>query len=236
MSVMSETFGYIETCRKSHEFLRRGCSYTPLVSKWAGDLIISEEQLLKQSEVNDMRGEAAEVSKVYYPNVGDCPDVKVGIPNQYHVDETDIRSGGVKTFEYAIRKSEDPDEEKNWDLKIAQSLDECGVLMDFGDVLQQPDISRRVQSLCGTINVSSGEFPAQAHYLDNRKSYTTDPDNGLLVAIRTGAVWTWSVLYAPVTKNLSAGLNTADDVSSAFSVALTALGMTHADVFEFGMI
>lgn len=237
MSVMSETFGYIEVCEKSHEFLRRGCSYTPKTYSWAGDLLLNGEVLLKQSEVNDMRGAESAVEHEYAEIEGTgCGGITVGIPSEYKVEETDIRTGGANTFEYHTPKNPDESEEKNWSLDLYQSTSECGELMDGGDALQSQSLERRVTSICGTVDRSSGVFDAQAHYLDNRKSYTDDPDNGLLVAIRTGAVWAWELRYAPVDRDLTNGLSQSDDVSEAFTTALSALGMTHSDVYEFGMI
>ena len=237
MSVMSETFGYLEVCGKSHEFLRRGCSYTPKTYSWAGDLLLAGEPLLKQSEVNDMRGGAEAIEHTYVEIGGTgCGGVAVGIPSQYKVEETDIRTGGANTFEYHTPKSPVEAEEENWSLNLYQSTNECGEMMDGGDALQSQSLERRVTSICGTVDRSSGVFDAQAHYLDNRKSYPDDPDNGLLVAIRTGAVWSWELRYAPVDRDLATGLIESDDISEAFAAALSALGMSHSDVFEFGMI
>ena len=112
MSVMSVSFGYGEVCKKSHEFLRRGCSYTPLVCKWAGDLLVTEEALLKQSEVNDMRGEAGEVQASYAPVNENCETTTVGIPEEYAVEETSIRTEGAKTFEYSVPKAENEEDEE----------------------------------------------------------------------------------------------------------------------------
>ena len=237
MSIQSETMGYLEVCGKSHEFLRRGCTLTPKTNSWAGDLLLTGEPLLKQSEVNDMRG-GEEVIEHTYAEVAEtgCGDVTVGIPSQYKVEETDIRTGEANTFAYHTPKNPDEEEEVNWSLDLYQSLNDCGILMDGGDALQSQSLERRVTSICGTVDRSSGIFDAQAHYLDNRKSYSDDPDNGLLVAIRTGAVWSWELRYAPVDRSMAEGLVMSDDVSEAFTAALSALGMTHSDVFEFGMI
>lgn len=237
MSVMSDTFGYIEVCKKSHEFLRRGCSYSPMTVSWAGDLLLTGQHVLKQSEVYDLRGGDADVEYTY-PEVGEteCGGVTVGIPSQYRTEETDIRTGAAKTFNYHTPKNPNPEDEENWTLSIYQSTNECGNMMDGGDALQAKSEERKVTSICGTIDRSSGVFDAQAHYLDNRKSYADDPDNGLLVAIRTGALWNWEMRYAPAERNLSVGMSESDDVSEAFTSALAALGMTHQDVFEFGMI
>lgn len=237
MSVMSETFGYVEICGKSHEFLRRGCSYTPTVNSWAGDLLITNEPVLKQSEVNDIRGQEHSVSYTH-SEVGEtgCGDVTVGIPSEYRVEETNIRTGWANTFEYHTQKNPNPEDEENWTLAIYQSTNDCGNMMDGGDALHAKSEERKVTSICGTVDRSSGVFDAQAHYLDNRKSYADDPDNGLLVAIRTGAVWSWELRYAPVDRDLANGLAESDDVSGAFTAALSALGMTHSDVYEFGMI
>ncbi|MCE5199083.1 hypothetical protein LLG39_08910 [bacterium] len=233
-SVMSKTFNYLELCARSHEFLRRGCSFTPMDVSWAGDLIIINETILKQSEVNDMRGGDCVVEHKYPAQSEECSETTVGLPNQYVVESTDIRTGGANTFEYTVPKATNEEDETQWDLNIYQSLNDCGVLMDGGDALQHPSVMGRVVSLCGTID-KQGMNP-QAHYLDNRKSYSKDPDNGLLVAIRTGFKWNWEIRYAPVERNLTAGLMMSDDVTAAFRAALAEEGMTDDDVFEFGMI
>ena len=114
------------------------------------------------------------------------------------------------------------------------SNDDCGLMQDGGDVLVRFDTNSRVVSLCGTIDRTL--FNPTAHYLDNRKSYSKDPDNGLLVAIRNGINGAWEVRYSPAERILTEGLVMSDDVTEAFTTALSTLGMTHADVFEFGMI
>ena len=238
MSVISQTEGYTDTCERSHEFWRRGCSFSPMSASWAGDILVTGNFLMKQSEVHDMRGAASDVVQPFPEVEGTgCGGGEAQMPGEeYSVEETDIRSGSAKTFEFAIPKAANPEDETNWTLGIYQSTNDCGVLMDGGDALQYLDMSGRALSLCGSIDRYSTSAPVQAHYLDNRKSYPSDPDNGLLVAIRTGFVWSWEVRYAPVGRDLTNGLVQSDDVSEAFTAALSALGMTHSDVFEFGMI
>lgn len=236
MSVASETWGYDTVCCLSHEFLRRACTRTPMRVSWAGDLLLYNDIILKQSEVNDMRGGDCETKITYgKPNIS-CSDAETGIPGQYKVESTDIREGKKNSFEYFIPKNVNPENEHNWTLLQLESTDDCGKMHDIGDVLQQYYMLRGVISLCGTIDRSSGAFDAQAHYLDNRKSYSDDPDNGLLVCIRTGAVWNWEIRYAPKELLLNAGLSVSDDITLAFREALEKEGMTDADVFEFGMI
>ena len=186
MSVQSETFGFVEVCGRSHEFLRRGCSSTPVTVSWAGDLLIVKESILKQSEVNDMRGGDATVEHMYQHL--NCGDVTVGLPSQYKVEATGIRTGAENSFNYTVPKAENPEDEAQWDLGIYQTLNDCGVLHDGGDALQTPNTGREVISLCGTLRRDAGLSEPQAHFLDNRDSYEKDPDNGLLIAIRTGFV------------------------------------------------
>jgi len=234
MSVMSESFGYEEVCRRSHEFLRRGCSYTPNAVEWAGDMLVFREFVTKQSEVNDMRGGESAV-EYHFSAVGDgCGDITVSLP--YTVEETGVRNGDDSTFEYLIPKSEDGESEDDWAVGMYQSLSDCGDLMDGGDALQLRDIKQTAVSMCGTLSFDTGATPAQCHYLDNRKSYQEDPDRGLFIAARTLPVGAWAVRYALATDDLSEGLIMSDDVTQAFTAALSALGMTHEDVFEFGMI
>lgn len=233
---MSDTFGYAEVCAKSHEFLRRACTYTPKDVTWAGDLVLTSEPVLKQSEVKDFRGGAGSVS-YSHPEIDGtgCGGVESGIPSQFAVEETDIR-GGAESFEYLILKNPSEEDEENWSLGILQSTSDCGAMMDGGDVVQVHDIGRRVTSLCGTIDRTGGPFEIKAHYLDNRKSYSADPDNGLLVAIRTNSPVEWEVRYSHKERSLVSGLAMSDNVTVQFMEQVTALGMDHEDIFEFGMI
>ena len=105
--------------------------------------------------------------------------------------------------------------------------------MDGGDILYRPESTGQIASLCGTL-IRRGAFEPVAFYLDNRKSYTKDPDRGLLVAMSIGE--TWEVRYATAEQSLAEGLVNSTDVSEAFNTAITALGMTQADVISFGMI
>ena len=239
MSVQSVTLGYDEACEKSHEFVRRGCSKTPKESSWAGDLLVVSGEIVKQSDVEDIQGEESDVEHVYASPNEACSDMHVSIPAEFRVEETDIRTGGKQSFSFLIPKNENEEDEANWELGIYQSTggdDFCGLMgFDGGDALQHESDLGRVVSICGTIDRSSIGTP-QAHYLDNRKSYEDDTDNGLLICIRTGVVLRWEMRYAPVGRNLSSGLAASDDVTAEFTTALSAMGMTHEDVFEFGMI
>lgn len=237
-SVAARTMNYDETCGRSHEFWRRGCSNTPEYTSWAGDLIIIREPILKQSEVNDMRGiEIAEctIEKEYtHPECGNAT-VKPSESAELTVEQTSIRTGSENSFDYAVPKNGDPEQERNWDLDVYQSESDCAVLVDGGDALQQFG-NNEVISLCGTVRRNCGLGEPVCSYLDNRSSYPEDADNGLLIAIRTREVDNWEIRYAPKDRSLSAGLMMSDDVTVAFTAAIAELGMTHADVFEFGMI
>lgn len=234
MTVATETYGYDDKCCLSHEFLRRGCSVTPMSAYWAGDLIVTTEILTKQSEVNDMRGGDCETNIEYPKQNNSCSDLESGIPGQYTVEATSIRDGEENSFQYLIPKAENPENEHNWSLGLYQSNDECGKMMDGGDAYQDLSVFGRVMSICGSINQQI--FNPSVHFLDNRKSLADDPDNGLLFAIRNGLTGNWEVRYAPVERNLTAGLMMSDDVTAAFRAALAGEGMTDDDVFEFGMI
>lgn len=233
MSVTSVERGFAESCIRSHEFLRRACTYTPESVAWAGDLILTTGAVLKQSEVNDMRGEAGSATFTHVPPTEECSEVTVGMPGGYSAEETSIRSGSAKTFNYTIPKNPDPENEANWDIGILQSNDDCGVMMDGGDILYRPESTGQIASFCGTV-VRRGVFEPVAHYLDNRKSYTADPDRGLLIAMSIGEAW--EIRYSTAEQSLAGGLVNSTDVSEAFNTAITALGMTQADVISFGMI
>lgn len=232
-SIVSRTQNFIEHCGKSLEHVRKGCTYTPKEVQWVGDIIILNNSVLKQSLVKKIFGGECSL-KHTFPAVNDDCGEKTVSPDGVRNIEEEFRNGSGESFEFTIPQNSDREEEKNWDLDILMSNDECGIMQDGGDVLIQKDLYPRVVSLCGTIDRVL--FNPTAHYLDNRKSYSEDPDNGLLVAIRDGIDGSWEVRYSPVEKILTEGLVMSDDVTTAFTAALTALALTPADVFEFGMI
>lgn len=233
ISVMSKTMNYIEHCGISLEHVRNGCTHTPRSIQWAGDIAILKNCVFKQSRVKKIKGEGCNLEYTFPAASEECEE-ETASPAGVKKIEEEIRDGSEESFEFTIPQNPDREEEKNWDLDILMSNDDCGIMQDGGDVLIRFDTFPRVVSLCGTIDRTL--FNPAAHYLDNRKSYSEDPDNGLLVAIRNGINGSWEVRYSPVEKNLTEGLAMSDDVTTAFTTALSALGMTHADVFEFGMI
>lgn len=235
MSLMSKTFGYRELCGLSHEFLRRGMSFTPTEISWAGDFVIASDPILKQSEIFDIRGENNEVQTTYDSDTSDCSSTTVGIPTEYKVEETSIRERGNTSFKFLVEKAENVDDEKNWDIGVYESTDECGVLMDGGDALYRPSVKNTVSSLCGTVIRDGGALPISAYYLDNRNSNSDDPDNGLLVAIQSGP-GTLEVRYCKKELLLNTGLSESIDITLEFRKALNDLGMSDADVLQFGMI
>lgn len=233
VSVMSKTTNYIEHCGISLEHIRNGCTHTPRSIQWAGDIVILKDSVFKQSRVKKINGEGCNLEHTFPAASEECGE-KTASPDGVKEIEDEIRDGSEESFEFTIPQNSDREEEKNWDLDILMSNDECGEMQDGGDVLIQFDIFPRVVSLCGTIDRTL--FNPTAHYLDNRKSYSDDSDNGLLVAIRNGINGAWEVRYSPAERILTEGLIKSDDVTATFTAALSALGMTHADVFEFGMI
>ena len=233
VSVISKTENYIERCGLSLEHIRNGCTYTPRSIQWAGDIVILKDSVLKQSRVKKIKGEGCNLEHTFPAASEECGE-KTASPDGVKEIEEEIRDGSEESFEFTIPQNSNREKESNWDLDILMSNDECGEMQDGGDVLIRKDLYPRVVSLCGTIDRDI--FNPTAHYLDNRKSYSEDPDNGLLVAIRNGISGAWEVRYSPVEGVLTEGLVMSDDVTAAFTTALSALGMTHEDVFEFGMI
>ncbi len=233
VSVMSKTMGYIEHCGISLEHIRNGCTHTPRSIQWAGDIVILKDGVFKQSRVKKIKGEECDLEHTFPAASEECGE-KTASPVGVKKIEEEIRDGSEESFEFTIPQNPDREKENNWDLDIWMSTDECGKMQDGGDVLLRFDTFPRVVSLCGTIDKTL--FNPTVYYLDNRKSYSEDPDNGLLVAIRNGLNGEWEVRYSPVERILTEGLIMSDDVTEAFTTALSALGMTHEDVFEFGMI
>lgn len=236
MSVASRTFNYSESCQLSHEFLRRICSKTPTEFYWAGDLIVSKTIKTKQSEQNDMRGGAGDVEVTFPEASEECGETTIAAPEDAKVEETEVRDQADDeetdsgSFKWIVKKASG-----QWDEDIFAASDlDCGVLTDGGDIYGNETTFGTVDSLCGTIHRDL--FNPSAHFLDNRRTKETDPDNGLLIAIRNGINGDWEVRYAPTERVLTEGLIMSDDVTTAFTTALSALGMTHQDVFEFGMI
>lgn len=232
-SVMSKTMDYIEHCGISLEHIRNGCTHTPRSIQWAGDIVILKDSVFKQSRVEKINGAECTLEHTFPAASEECGE-KTASPDGVKKIEEEIRDGSEESFEFTIPQNPDREEEKNWDLGIWMSNDWCGAMQDGGDVLMQFDTFPRVVSLCGTIDKTL--FNPTVYYLDNRKSYSEDPDNGLLVAIRNGINGSWEVRYSPVEKILTEGLAMSDDVTTAFTTALSALDMTHEDVLEFGMI
>lgn len=233
-SVWSKTMGYLEKCGLSMEYLRRGCTYTPESVKWAGDLVITKDATLHQSKMDCIRGEACDPSHTFPAASDECGEKTVTPEGLEPVKETGIRSGGENSFQYTVEEGE-----PGWDLHIAATNDEgCGAGMspaDGGDVLFSFEATTQIKSLCGTVTVKSFASP-KAFYLDNRKSFSEDPDNGLLVAIQDGMIGDWKVLYTEKDLELTEGLAMATDISSQFLDALTEAGIDKKDVFSFGMI
>ena len=235
VSVSSRTFNYLELCAKSHEFLRRACTKTPANVSWAGDLLlVASGSILKQSEVNDVRGGECVVEHEYPAPHEDCTETTVGLPSSYVVEDTAIRTGGRDTFNYMVPKAANVEDEKNWDLNIYQSLSDCGVLMDGGDALYSPQAVGRVLSLCGTI--ARELYNPSVHFLDNRRTLEDDPDTGLLFSIRNGMTARWEVRWVDEQTTLTTGLSDSVDISAAFRAAMAGQGMTEQDVISFGMI
>lgn len=234
MSVFSKTFGYSEVCGLSHEFLRRGCSFTPKEVSWAGDLIVIKEEVLKHSLVDDMRGGESDVSFTHTTPTENCSDIVVELPNGYKVEETSIRTGGENSFEFTIPKATNPDDEHNWDLDVYESLNDCGVLMDGGDAYQNIHPQSRIVSLCGTVDKRG--WNADAYFLDNRLSYSDDPDKGCLIAMNVGLNPNWDIRYLLPTYDTKQGLMVADNITESFMTALTEQGLTQEDIIMFGMI
>lgn len=228
-SVMSKTMDYLEKCGLSMEYLRRGCTYTPTSVKWAGDLVVTKDATLHQSKMEWIRGEACEPSHTFPAASEDCGEKTVTPEGLEPVRETGIRSGGENSFQYTVAEGE-----PGWDTDITATNDVfCGGWgpADGGDVLFNFEATTQVKSLCGTIEIRSFADP-KAFYLDNRKSFPEDPDNGLLVAIQNGMTGDWTALYAEKGKSLEI----ATDISSQFLDALADLGIDKKDVFSFGMI
>lgn len=233
-SVMSKSFGYLETCGKNAEYLRRGCTYTPKAVKWAGDLVITEEAMMHQSLMKYFDGvESCEPEHTFPAASGSCGEKTARPDGLQDVKRTSIRDGNG-SFLFTVAEGE-----PEWDIHIAATNDDgCGASMapqDGGDILFSGDARTQIKSLCGTIEMQSFATP-KAFYLDNRKSFPEDEDKGLLVAIQNGLTSAWSVLYSEAGADLSAGLVNAEDISTAFLAALEENGIVPGDVFSFGMI
>jgi hypothetical protein len=183
---------YIEHCGISLEHIRNGCTHTPRSIQWAGDIVILKDSVLKQSRVKKIKGAGCNLEHTFPAASEECGE-KTASPDGVKEIEEKIRDGSEESFEFTIPQNPNREEENNWDLDIWMSNDECGAMQDGGDVLLQFDTFPRVVSLCGTIDKAL--FNPTVYYLDNRKSYSEDPDNGLLVAIRNGINGAWEVRY-----------------------------------------
>lgn len=239
MSVYSATLGYNETCGRSHEFLRRCCSFAPHQQgdvRWAGDFAIIRETRLKQSEQNDMRGGGEDIEFAFGAANDSCGVVTISAPSEVEIDETAIRNQAEDSetsngsFEWAVKKGSN-----DWQIGMLASSDVfCGVLTDGGDTFEHISTYSKVLSLCGTIDRTL--FNPEVYFLDNRNTLNDDDDAGLLFAIRNGVNWAFEVRWVDKLTNLTQGLCDADDISRSFTDALLANDLTEADVVSFGMI
>ena len=234
-SVESNTFDFLETCGLSLEFLRRGCTYTPKTVRWAGDLVVTSEATLHQSVMRWENGSGeCEAEHTFPPASDSCGEKTVHPDDLEDVSGSAISEGGKNEFLWTVDEGQ-----PGWDVDIAATNDEgCGGSMapsDGGDVLFNFEAHTQIKSLCGTVAVNSLGEP-KAFYLDNRRSYSDDPDRGLLVAIQNGLTGNWKVLYADALTQLNSGLIDAEDISAAFLDALTEKGISKQDVFSLGMI
>lgn len=225
-SVYSETLGYTEICGSNVGFSRDCCTFTPKKIKWAGDLILASQSVLHQSSMQYSHGSQCDLSHVF-EQYGQCPP------------ETYSSGKSVQEVDSALQNDVVHTLDTGWDIGIAATNDAyCGEgahPADGGDVLFNFETHTQVKSLCGTVAVNSFGEP-KAFYLDNRRSYSEDPDNGLLVAIQNGLTGDWKVLYADALTPLNEGLVDAEDISAAFLDALTEKGISKQDVFSLGMI
>lgn len=232
-SVMSESLGYKETCGVSIEYLRRGSTYTPKAVRWAGDIVITTEAMLHQTKMELFSGGECEPAYTFSAASDDCGEVTASPTGLNSVKETSIRNGDG-SFAFTVAEGA-----AGWDEGIAATLDGgCGGSMapqDGGNVLFSFEPQSQIKSLCGSIERKAHGEPV-AFYLDNRRSFSEDPDNGLLVSIKAGIAPEWEVRYAPQGMDLSSGLEVSDDVTAQFMEQIAALGMSHEDIFEFGMI
>ena len=233
-SVESNTFDFLETCGLSLEFLRRGCTYTPKTVRWAGDIVVTSEAILHQSVMRLKKGNECEAEHTFPPASDSCGEKTVHPDDLEDVSGSTISEGGKNEFLWTVDEGE-----PGWDIHIAATNDDgCGASMapsDGGDVLLNFEAHTQVKSLCGTVAINSFAGP-KAFYLDNRRSYSDDPDRGLLVAIQNGLTGNWKVLYADALTQLNSGLIDAEDISAAFLDALTEKGISKQDVFSLGMI
>ena len=234
-SVMAQTMDYMEKCGLSLEFRRCGCTYTPKTVRWAGDLVITSESVLHQSVMRWDNGSGeCEAEHTFPPASDSCGEKTVHPDNLEDVSGSTISEGGKNEFLWTVDEGQ-----PGWDIHIAATNDEgCGGSMapsDGGDVLFNFEAHTQIKSLCGTVSVNSFAEP-KAFYLDNRLSYSDDPDRGLLVAIQNGLTGNWKVLYADALTQLNGGLIDAEDISAAFLDALTENGISKQDVFSLGMI
>lgn len=241
MSVYSMTFGYNESCQRSHEFLRRACSKTPTGFNWAGDLLVIKTSLIKQSEQNDIRGGEGEVEAAFPAASEGCGPASVKAPDEVEVEETAIREqAGTEgdsttgSFSWAVPKY-DGKGNPIWDLDILASDDVfCGVLTDGGDCHSNESVFGSVDSICGTIHRDL--FNPSVYFLDNRITTEDDMDKGLLFVIRNGLNATHEVRWVDGQTLLTTGLEDAANITEEFKAALALEGIPESEIFSFGMI
>ena len=236
-SYMSEALGLRLLCGNSQEFCRGASMYTPKTTAWAGDLLITSEADYRQSRMKWVRGEGCTFQKTD-PDpsaTGECGEQRLRPSGAVDPVETGARNCAFNFDFSPEHPGEDVEFGNGWECKIWASTNECGAMIDGGDVYSEADAGTNVQSLDGTFNFSCIGNPFVA-FLDNRKTYREDEDKGLMIAIQHPLTRKWKFTFTAESNGRSTNFSDMQDITSQVVELLQAGGLVETDIILAGMI
>lgn len=121
------------------------------------------------------------------------------------------------------------------DIPSFSSVEDCGVLVDGGDIYYNGEWTTKFKSLDDTFSHTTAgpDELINIAYLDNRKTYSKDPDKGLLFAIQDILSKAWLFKF---THKDGQTIGKMEDVTSIIAAKLAEKELGMQDVLLVGMI
>ena len=238
LSYMSKALDFRLLCGNSQEFCRGASMYTPKSTSWAGDLLITSEADYRQSRMKWVRGEGCTFQKTDPDpsgEAGECGEQRLRPSGAVDPVETGARTCDLNFAFDPPHPGEDVEFGNGWECKILASTNECGAMIDGGDVYYDAEATTKVQSLDGTYTFSCIGNPFVA-FLDNRKTYSEDEDKGLMIAIKHPLTKRWKFTFTAEDGGRRTNFKDMQDITSQIVELLQAGGIEETDIILAGMI
>ena len=221
--------GLILIAGASVEFCRGAKAYTPAKAMWAGDILITTQAEHRQSFWKRVNGGACDVKDTVSPSE-DCKNLDLSPAGIINPEETDVRNCSLG-FSFDPERSA----KNGWDMDIYASVEDCGVLVDGGDIYYNGEWTTKFKSLDDTFSHTTAgpDELINIAYLDNRKTYSKDPDKGLLFAIQDILSKAWLFKF---THKDGQTIGKMEDVTSIIAAKLAEKELGMQDVLLVGMI